>query len=564
MMRENKIIILLLILSIVLISLFLFTGLNEKNYKYALSKRIPRVMAIVMMGIAISTSSLIFQTVMDNRILTPSILGLDSLYILIQTSMIFLLGVNSKLAVAHNLNFIISVMLMIFFSLFLFKYLFKKTNNNLMKLLLVGIIMGTLFESLGSFMQMAIDPNEFLHVQDKMYASFNVINSNILLISSFVIILSFIYIYKNDRNLDVLSLGRDQAINLGVEYDRLNERLLIIVSLLVSVSTALVGPITFLGLLVVNLARQLGKTYRHSHLIILSSLISIVFLIGGQFIIEKVLNFGTPISVIINLVGGIYFIFLLVKEGIIRNVSKTYGDKKVLNDVSLDIKKESITSFIGPNGAGKSTLLSIISRIMKDYDGEVVIDGIRLEDWNNKELSKKIGILRQSNNINIRLTIRELVAFGRFPHNQGKLTKEDEEYIDKAIKYMKLKDIEDRYLDQLSGGQKQRAYIAMVLAQDTEYILLDEPLNNLDMKHSVEIMKILRDLVEKLKKTIIIVIHDINFASVYSDYILALKDGKVVEHNRVDEIINNYTLKCIYDLDFTVTNINNKRLCVYF
>ncbi|MGN9163943.1 iron ABC transporter ATP-binding protein [Tissierellaceae bacterium HCP3S3_D8] len=248
----------------------------------------------------------------------------------------------------------------------------------------------------------------------------------------------------------------------------------------------------------------------------------------------------------------------------IRNVSKTYGDKKVLNDVSLDIKKESITSFIGPNGAGKSTLLSIISRIMKDYDGEVVIDGIRLEDWNNKELSKKIGILRQSNNINIRLTIRELVAFGRFPHNQGKLTKEDEEYIDKAIKYMKLKDIEDRYLDQLSGGQKQRAYIAMVLAQDTEYILLDEPLNNLDMKHSVEIMKILRDLVEKLKKTIIIVIHDINFASVYSDYILALKDGKVVEHNRVDEIINNYTLKCIYDLDFTVTNINNKRLCVYF
>lgn len=316
MMRENKIIILLLILSIVLISLFLFTGLNEKNYKYALSKRIPRVMAIVMMGIAISTSSLIFQTVMDNRILTPSILGLDSLYILIQTSMIFLLGVNSKLAVAHNLNFIISVMLMIFFSLFLFKYLFKKTNNNLMKLLLVGIIMGTLFESLGSFMQMAIDPNEFLHVQDKMYASFNVINSNILLISSFVIILSFIYIYKNDRNLDVLSLGRDQAINLGVEYDRLNERLLIIVSLLVSVSTALVGPITFLGLLVVNLARQLGKTYRHSHLIILSSLISIVFLIGGQFIIEKVLNFGTPISVIINLVGGIYFIFLLVKEGI--------------------------------------------------------------------------------------------------------------------------------------------------------------------------------------------------------------------------------------------------------
>ncbi|WP_130806180.1 ABC transporter ATP-binding protein [Senegalia massiliensis] len=248
----------------------------------------------------------------------------------------------------------------------------------------------------------------------------------------------------------------------------------------------------------------------------------------------------------------------------IRNIDKFYGDKKVLSDVSLDINKKSITSFIGPNGAGKSTLLSIISRIIKDYEGEVIIDGRKLEDWNNKDLSKKIGVLRQTNNINIRLTIRELVAFGRFPHNQGRITKEDDKFIDESIKYMKLEDIQNKYLDQLSGGQRQRAYIAMVLAQDTEYILLDEPLNNLDMKHSVEIMKILKEMVVDLGKTIILVIHDINFASVYSDYILALKEGRVVEHNKTHNIINDYTLKDIYNLDITVTDINNKRLCVYF
>lgn len=248
----------------------------------------------------------------------------------------------------------------------------------------------------------------------------------------------------------------------------------------------------------------------------------------------------------------------------VSNVTKTYGTKNVVDNVSTVIEKQRITTFIGPNGAGKSTLLSMISRIIPKDSGQIYIDGKEIEKWDNNELAKKIAILKQTNHINIKLTIKELVSFGRFPHNQGYLTKEDIHHIDNAIKYMKLKDIQDKYLDELSGGQRQRAYIAMVLAQDTEYILLDEPLNNLDMKHSVEIMRVLRGLVDDLGKTIIIVIHDINFASRYSDHIVALKDGKIIKEGPTNNIINNNVLKTIYDLDFNIKDINNMKLCVYY
>ena len=157
----------------------------------------------------------------------------------------------------------------------------------------------------------------------------------------------------------------------------------------------------------------------------------------------------------------------------VRDIVKKYGDKAVVDKVSLNIEKGKITSFIGPNGAGKSTLLSMISRIMKKDEGQVIIDGKELEKWDTKELAKKIAILKQSNNINVRLTIKEIVSFGRYPHCEGRLTKEDMKYVDEAIEYMQLKDIENKYLDELSGGQRQRAYIAMVIAQNTEYVLLD-------------------------------------------------------------------------------------------
>lgn len=248
----------------------------------------------------------------------------------------------------------------------------------------------------------------------------------------------------------------------------------------------------------------------------------------------------------------------------VNDIVKQYGDKSVVDLVSTKIRKGMITSFIGPNGAGKSTLLSMISRLTSKSKGEITIDGKELEKWDSSELAKKVSILKQANHINIRLTVRELVSFGRFPHSKGNLNKEDIKYIDKAIGYMKLEEFENRYLDQLSGGQRQRAYIAMVIAQNTEYILLDEPLNNLDMKHSVEIMKILRGLVDDLGKTIAIVIHDINFASCYSDYIVALKDGKVVEEGKTDKIINKNILNKIYDLDFKIQDLENMKLCVYY
>ena len=248
----------------------------------------------------------------------------------------------------------------------------------------------------------------------------------------------------------------------------------------------------------------------------------------------------------------------------VKNINKSYGDKKVVEDVSFDIEKGKITSFIGPNGAGKSTVLSIISRLLEADSGEVYIDGKELKKWNSKELSKKLSILKQSNNLNIRLTIRELVSFGRFPYCEGKLKKEDEKFVEDALNYMQLKDIENKYLDELSGGQKQRAYIAMILAQDTDYILLDEPLNNLDMKHSAEMMKMLRKMVNDFGKTIIIVIHDINFASCYSDNIVGLKDGKLINYTTAEEMITENNLSCLYDMDFNIREVNSQKICIYF
>jgi len=248
----------------------------------------------------------------------------------------------------------------------------------------------------------------------------------------------------------------------------------------------------------------------------------------------------------------------------IKRVTKRYGSKAVVSDVTVQIEKGKITSFIGPNGAGKSTLLSMISRLIIKDEGEILIEGNDIAKGKGRELAKKISILKQSNNISLRLTVRELVSFGRFPYSQGKLTKEDWKHVDEAIEYMGLEDIQHQYLDQLSGGQRQRAHIAMVIAQDTDYILLDEPLNNLDMKHSVQIMKILRRLADELGKTIIIVIHDINFASVYSDYIVALKDGRVVREGTTNEIINREVLKEIYDMDIAIQNFQNCRFCFYF
>lgn len=248
----------------------------------------------------------------------------------------------------------------------------------------------------------------------------------------------------------------------------------------------------------------------------------------------------------------------------VRELTKLYGKKQVVENVSVDIQQGQITSFIGPNGAGKSTLLSMVSRLLDADTGEVVIDKTNTKKMKSNEFSKRVSILKQSNYMNVRLTIRELVSFGRFPYSKGRLNAEDEQMVDQAIDYMDLIDMQDSYLDELSGGQRQRAFIAMVIAQDTDYVLLDEPLNNLDMKHSVQIMKILRRLVDELGKTVVIVLHDINFASVYSDRIVALKEGRVVKDGPTEEIIQSAALKEIYDMDIPIQQMNDCRICVYF
>lgn len=248
----------------------------------------------------------------------------------------------------------------------------------------------------------------------------------------------------------------------------------------------------------------------------------------------------------------------------VKAISKYFGKKPVIQDVSVDVAPGKITSFIGPNGAGKSTLLSMVSRLLNADTGEVLLDKSEVRHWKSDDFAKRVSILKQSNYMNVRLTIRELVSFGRFPYSKGNLKPEDEQKVDEAIQYMNLDVMQHNYLDELSGGQRQRAFIAMVIAQDTDYILLDEPLNNLDMKHSVQIMKILRKLVDELGKTVIIVLHDINFASVYSDHIVALKNGRVVKDGPTNDIINSDALKEIYDMDIPVQEQNGCRICVYF
>lgn len=248
----------------------------------------------------------------------------------------------------------------------------------------------------------------------------------------------------------------------------------------------------------------------------------------------------------------------------VKNISKQYNGKKVVDNISFTIPKNAMTSFIGPNGAGKSTILSMISKVLKKDGGDVFIEGKSIKDWSIEELSKKMAFLKQSHHMTMRLRVEELVAFGRFPYSKGKLKDEDQKKIDEAITYMELEAIRHKFLDELSGGQRQRAYIAMVIAQDTEYILLDEPLNNLDIKHSVQIMKILRRLIDELGKTVIIVIHDINFASCYSDYILALKDGKEAYLDKVEEVVTSDYMTKLYDVPCCIMDVNNRKMCMYF
>lgn len=248
----------------------------------------------------------------------------------------------------------------------------------------------------------------------------------------------------------------------------------------------------------------------------------------------------------------------------IDNISKKYQTISVLKNINATILQGGITTIIGPNGAGKSTLLSIISRLLLPDEGQVRIQNMDVVNTPSDKLATYLSVLRQENRFTSRLTVFELIGFGRYPYTKGRLNADDYQHINRALEFLNLTEFKDRFLDELSGGQRQRAYVAMVLCQDTEYVLLDEPLNNLDMKHAVAMMKQLRRAADELGKTIVIVIHDINFASVYSDYILAMKKGELAYQGKPKEIMNSKILEDIFDTPVKIENIHNQNIAIYY
>jgi len=247
-----------------------------------------------------------------------------------------------------------------------------------------------------------------------------------------------------------------------------------------------------------------------------------------------------------------------------RSLSKAYGKETVVRDVSIAIPRGGITSIIGPNGAGKSTLLALISRLLPATSGSAFVDDLDVALAPSDVLARRLSILRQDNHIAARLSVRDLVAFGRFPHSRGRLTAHDQLRIDEAIRYLGLEDLSDRFIDEMSGGQRQRAFVAMVLCQDTDYVLLDEPLNNLDMRHATGMMKLIRRIADELGKTFVLVLHDINFASIYSDNIIAMRDGSVIRQGPPADILQSAVLHDIFDFDIPIHEFDEHRLGLFY
>ncbi len=247
---------------------------------------------------------------------------------------------------------------------------------------------------------------------------------------------------------------------------------------------------------------------------------------------------------------------------IIDNARKSYDDVEI-GPLNIKIPKAGLTSLIGPNGAGKSTTLLMIGRLLNMEEGHIKVADMDVADSKSEDLAKILTILRQENHFVTRLTVRQLVGFGRFPYTKGRLTKEDEAIISKYIDFLELTDLENRYLDELSGGQRQRAYVAMVLCQETEYVLLDEPLNNLDVARSVQMMEHLKQAANEFGRTILTVIHDINFAAKYSDRICAMKDGQIAAFGTVDQVMNADILTDIFETKIEIINGPYGALAIY-
>lgn len=294
---------------------YLVVGLQPDNPRltaYALRLRVPRLLAMLLTALSIGGASLVFQSVIRNTIVTPCLLGMNSLYTLIHTAVVFFLGSASAVAVHANLAFAVDLVLMGLVATVLYSWIFRKTGHNVLYVLLVGTVLTSLFGSIQSTLTRVMDPNEYDALLTTLVASFSNIRSELLVLSALLLAGLALALRRELALLDVLSLGKAQAINLGVDYDRCIRRLLLGVALSIAVATALVGPISFLGLIIANLSRQLLKTYRHSQLILGSALFGMAVLVGGQLVVERVYAYTVPVSVFITVGGGLYFLYLLL------------------------------------------------------------------------------------------------------------------------------------------------------------------------------------------------------------------------------------------------------------
>lgn len=309
-----KKIVVLVILVLGAAAFYLLTKVNMKYFDYAMKLRVPKLLVMMTTAFCIGSASIVFQSIINNTIVTPCLLGMNSLYALIHTAVVFVFGSASLLARNANLAFAVDLVLMGAAATLIYSYLFKKTKHNVLYVLLAGTVLSTFFTSVQTTLTRVMDPNEYDSLLASLVANFSNINSGILIFSLVLMAAVIVALRKELALLNVITLGKDQAVNLGVDYDRTIRRLLLGVTLFIAIATAMVGPISFLGLIIANLSRQLFKTYRHSYLIAGSALIGMVILVAGQMVVEQVFAYSVPISVFITVGGGIYFLYLLLNN----------------------------------------------------------------------------------------------------------------------------------------------------------------------------------------------------------------------------------------------------------
>ena len=312
-MKKNLTKILLLIAGLVAVTAFMMMHNLGNSWEFALRIRSMKVAAMLIVSCCVAYSAVSFQTLTNNRILTPSIMGFESVYMLLQTLLVYIYGDQTFTIVNSLDNYILSIICMIGFAFLLYIFIFRKGNDNIFFLVLIGLVLGILFNSISSFLQLVIDPNDFFMIQGKMFASFSDINDDLLGYSAIILVITLAVGFHQAKYLDVIALGKDKAVSLGLDYGKKVQLFLVLIAILVSISTALIGPIIFLGILVANLTYELVKTYQHRVIISACCLVTANIIIGGHFLSERVFELSTPISTIINFVGGLYFLYLILR-----------------------------------------------------------------------------------------------------------------------------------------------------------------------------------------------------------------------------------------------------------